>query len=45
MRAQKEVETVDRFITALYEFAEYYHYVDFREEIMGDGLVVGIRDS
>ena len=45
MRKQEEGETVDSFITTLYELAEHCNYGDLREEMIRDRLVVGIRDS
>ena len=45
MRKQEEGETVDSFITALYELAEHCNYGNLREEMIRDRLVVGIKDS
>ena len=45
MRKQEDGDSVDSFITALYELAEYCNYGALREEMIRDRLVVGIRDS
>ena len=45
MRKQEDGETVDSFITALYELAEHSNYGELCEEMIRDRLVVGIRDS
>ena len=44
-RDQKEGETADEYITALYELIETCEYGTFKEEILRDRLVVGIRDK
>ena len=45
MRKQEDGETVDSFITALYELVEHCSYGGIRKEMIRDRLVVGIRDS
>ena len=44
MRKQEDGETVDSFITALYELVEDCNYGLLREEMIRDRLVVGIKD-
>ena len=44
MRKQEDGETVDSFITALYELVEDCNYGLLREEMIRNRLVVGIRD-
>ena len=44
-RDQKESETADEYITALYELIETCEYGTLKEEILRDRLVVGIRDK
>ena len=41
MRKQEDGESVESFITALYELAEHYNYGVLREEMIHDRLVVG----
>jgi len=43
-RKQDEEETVDAFVTALYELAEHCSYGDLHDELIRDRLVVGIKD-
>ena len=43
-RQQMEAETVDNFITDLYNLAEYCEYGALRDEMIRDRLVVGLRD-
>ena len=43
-RSQKEGETADEYITALYSLAETCNYKELKEEMICDRLVVGIRD-
>jgi len=43
-RKQNEGETVDSFITALYKLSEDCNYGNFREEMVRDRIVVGLRD-
>ena len=43
-RSQKEGETADEYITALYSLAESCNYKELKEEMICDRLVVGIRD-
>ena len=43
-RKQDEDETVDAFVTALYELAEHCSYGDLHDELIRDRLVVGIKD-
>ena len=45
MRKQEDGETVDSFITALYELVEHCSYRGLWEEMIRDRLVVGISDS
>ena len=44
-REQREGETADEYITALYELIETREYGTLKEEILRDRLVVGIRDK
>ena len=44
-RNQKEGETAEQYILVLYRLAENCNYGDFKEEIILDRLVVGIRDE
>lgn len=44
-REQREGETADEYITALYELIETCEYGTLKEEILRDRLVVGIRDK
>ena len=44
-RRQKEGETVDEFITALYQLVEHCQYGDLRDECIRDQIVIGILDS
>ena len=37
-------ETVDAFITALYELAEHCSYSELHDEMIRDRIVVGIND-
>ena len=39
-----EIETVDNFITDLYNLTEYCEYGALRDEMILDRLVVGLRD-
>ena len=43
LRKQEEEESVDSFITALYELAEHCGYADLHDETISDKIVVGIR--
>ena len=45
MRRHEEGESVDTFITSLYELAEHCGYGDLHNEIIRDRIVVGIRNS
>ena len=45
MRRQEEGESVDMFITALYELAEHCGYGELNDEMLRDRIVVGIRNS
>ena len=45
LRKQEEEESVDSFITALYELAEHCGYADLHDEMISDKIVVGIRSS
>jgi hypothetical protein len=44
-RTQKDSENVENFVTSLYTLSEHYGYNDFREEMIHDRIVVGIRDA
>jgi transposase InsO family protein len=43
-RVQREGETVDDFITALYSLAEHCEYKTLHDEMIRDRIVVGVRD-
>ena len=45
MRRQEEGESVDNFITSLYELAEHCGYGDLHNEMIRDRIVVGICNS
>ena len=45
MHRQEEGEPVDLFITLLYWLAEQCNYRDLQDEMIGDWIVVGLRDS
>ena len=45
MHRQEEVESVDLFITSLYQQAEHCNYHDLRDEMIQDQIVVGLRES
>ena len=45
MWRQENGESVDSFITALYELVEHYGYGNLNDEMIRDRLVVGLRDS
>ena len=44
-RVQKEGESADQFITALYELIETCEYGDLKGEMLRDMIVVGLRDT
>ena len=44
-RSQKEEESAEQYITELYRLIEFCEYGDFKEEMLPDRLVVGIRDA
>ena len=44
-RVQAENEPIENFITPLYSLCEHCNYSSSREEMIKDGLVVGIRDD
>ena len=44
-RSQEEGETVDNFITALHALAEYCEFGTLQDELIGDRIVVGLRDA
>ena len=44
-RVQKEGESADQFITALYELIETCEYGDLKGEMLRDRIVVGLRDT
>ena len=45
LRKQEQGESVDTFITALYELVEHCSYGQLHDEMIRDRIVVGIRDS
>jgi hypothetical protein len=45
LRSQQEGETVDVFITDLFNLAEHCNFGVLREELIRDRIVVGIRDK
>ena len=45
LRSQQEGETVDVFITNLFNLAEHCNFGVLREELIRDRIVVGIRDK
>ena len=45
LRRQRDGESVDSFITAIYGLAEYCGYGNLHDEMIRDRIVVGIRDS
>jgi hypothetical protein len=45
LRSQQEGETVDMFITDLFNLAEHCNFGVLREELIRDRIVVGIRDK
>lgn len=45
LRYQEEGETIEHFVRALYELAEYADFRDQRDENIRDRLVLGIRDK
>ena len=45
MRKQREAESVDVFVTALYTLAEHCSYGVLRDELIRDRLVVGLLDK
>ena len=44
-RCQKQDESVEQFITCLYQLSENCEYGDLRDEMIRDRIVVGIRDE
>ena len=44
-RCQKEDESVEQFITSLYNLVENCAYGDLKDEMIRDRIVVGIRDT
>ena len=44
-RNQMEGESVEQYITALYSFAENCEYGEWKDQMIRDRLVVGIRDT
>ena len=44
-RSQEKGETAEKYITELYTLAENCNYDEFRDEMIRDRLVVGIRDA
>ena len=45
LRSQLEGETVDVFITDLFNLAEHCNFCVLREELIRDRIIVGIRDK
>ena len=45
LRGQQDGESVDKFITDLYCLAEYCEFGTLRDDILRDGIVVGIKDK
>ena len=45
LRSQQEGESAEEFIMALYSLAEDCDYEEWKEEMIRDRLVVGIRDA
>ena len=45
MRKQEEGESVDSFVTALYALAEHCSYGALHDEMIRDGLVVGLQSA
>ena len=43
-RCQEPEESVEQFITSLYDLAENYSYDDLKDQMIRDSIVVGIRD-
>ena len=43
-RSQKEGESVEQYITDLYELAKFCEFGELKEEMLCDRVVVGIRD-
>ena len=44
LRKQEQGESVDAFVTALYELAEHCSYGELHDEMIRDRIVVGIKD-
>ena len=44
-RCQKQDESVEQFITCLYQLSENCEYGTIRDEMIRDRIVVGIRDA
>ena len=44
-RVQRENKSVEQFITSLYSLVENCSYGDFKEEMIRNRMVVGIRDQ
>ena len=44
-RIQEKGETVDQFITVLYQLAEHCNYGGLRDEMIRDRIVVGLHDA
>ena len=45
LRNQREGESVEQYITALYQLIETCNYKQLTDEMLRDRLVVGIRDT
>lgn len=43
-RVQQPAQPVDSFITVLYALAENCEYGDLHDELLGDRIVVGLRE-
>ena len=44
-RCQQKEESVDAFVTALHNLAQYCEYKELHDEMIRDRLVVGLRDA
>ncbi len=44
-RSQREGESIEQYITELYNLIEFCEYGELKEEMLRDRLVVGIRDT
>ena len=44
-RRQEKDESVDTFVTALHNLAQYCNFKDLHDEMIRDRLIVGLRDA